>query len=76
MSEQHSQLQTPVHHKPHSLTRILCCCSAQQLTAALKGNILGGNETMEGLTKVSKLFTRITAAKQEVAAAKAQRNKL
>jgi hypothetical protein len=31
---------------------------------------------MEGLTKVSKLFTRITAAKQEVAAAKAQRNKL
>jgi hypothetical protein len=49
---------------------------AQQLTAALKGNIPGGNETMEGLTKVSKLFTRIAAAKQEVATAKAQRNKL
>ncbi len=31
---------------------------------------------MEGLTKVSKLFTRIAAAKQEVAAAKAQQNKL
>ncbi len=31
---------------------------------------------MEGLTKVSKLFTRIAAAKQEVAGAKAQWNKL
>jgi hypothetical protein len=31
---------------------------------------------MEGLTKVSKLFTRIAAMKQEVAAAKAQWNKL
>jgi hypothetical protein len=50
--------------------------AAQQLTAALKGNIPGGNETMEGLTKVSKLFTRISAAKQEVDAVKAQQNKL
>ncbi len=49
---------------------------AQQLTAALKGNIPGGNEMMEGLTKVSKLFTRIAAAKQEVATEKAQWNKL
>jgi hypothetical protein len=49
---------------------------AQQLTAALKGNIPGGNETMKGLTKVSKLFTRIAVAKQEVAAAKTQWNKL
>jgi hypothetical protein len=31
---------------------------------------------MDGLTKVSKLFTRIAAAKQEMAAAKAQWNKL
>ncbi len=54
----------------------LVVAAAQQLTAALKGNIPGGNETMEGLTKVSKLFTRIAAAKQEVATAKAQRNKL
>jgi hypothetical protein len=54
----------------------LIIVAAQQLTAALKGNIPGGNETMEGLTKVSELFTRIAAAKQEVAAAKAQRNKL
>ncbi len=49
---------------------------AQQLTAALKGNIPGGNETMEGLTKVSKLFTKIAVMKQEVAAAKAQWNNL
>jgi hypothetical protein len=50
--------------------------AAQQLTAALKGNIPGGNKMMEGLTKVSKLFTRIAAMKQEVATAKAQWNKL
>ncbi len=49
---------------------------AQQLTTALKGNIPGGNEMMEGLPKVSELFTRIAVAKQEVAAAKAQLNKL
>ncbi len=54
----------------------LVVAAAQQLTAALKGNIPGGNETMEGLTKVSELFTRIAAMKQEVVAAKAQRNKL
>ncbi len=54
----------------------LVIAAAQQLTAALKGNIPGGKETMEGLTKVSKLFTRIAATKQEVAAAKAQWNKL
>ncbi len=54
----------------------LVVAAAQQLTAALMGNIPGGNETMVGLTKVSKLFTRIAAAKHEVAAAKAQRNKL
>ncbi len=54
----------------------LIIVAAQQLTAALKGNISGGNKTMEGLTKVSKLFTRIAAAKQEVAAAKAPRNNL
>jgi hypothetical protein len=54
----------------------LVIAAAQQLTAALKGNIPGGNETIEGLTKVSKLFTRIAVAKQEVATAKAQWNKL
>jgi hypothetical protein len=50
----------------------LVVAAAQQLTAALKGNIPGSNETIDGLTKVSKLFTRIAAMKQEVAAAKAQ----
>jgi hypothetical protein len=54
----------------------LVIAAAQQLTATLKGNISGGNKTMEGLTKVSKLFTRIAAAKQEVTAAKAHWNKL
>jgi hypothetical protein len=54
----------------------LVIAAAQQLTAALKGNIPGGNETMERLTKVSNLFTRIAVAKQEVAAVKAQQNKL
>jgi hypothetical protein len=54
----------------------LVVAAAQQLTTALKGNIPGGNETMEGLTKVSKLFSRIAVAKQEVAAAEAQWNKL
>ncbi len=54
----------------------LVVAAVQQLTPALKGNIPGGNEMMEGLTKVSKLFTRTAAVKQEVAAAKAQQNKL
>jgi hypothetical protein len=70
MSEQHSQLQAPVYHKPTVSPESLVIAVAQQLIAALKGNIPGGNETREGLTKVSKLFTRIAAMKQKVAAAK------
>jgi hypothetical protein len=54
----------------------LVFAAAQQLTAALKGNIPGGNDMMERLTKVGELFTRIAVMKQEVAAAKAQRNTL
>ena len=50
--------------------------AAQQLATALKGNIPAGNETAEALTKVSKLFTKIAAAKQAAAAAKEQRNRL
>jgi hypothetical protein len=38
--------------------------AAQQLATALKGNILAGNETAEALKKVSKLFTKIAAAKK------------
>ncbi len=76
------QLRDTVNFKHQCITNptvspeSLIIAVAQQLTAALKGNIPGGNETMEGLTKVSKLFTRIAATKQEVAAAKAQLNKL
>jgi len=50
--------------------------AAQQLATALKGNIPAGNETAEALTKVSKLFTKIAAAKQAAAAAKEQQNRL
>ena len=50
--------------------------AAQQLTAALKGSIPTGNETAEALTKVSELFTRIAAAKQQAATAREQRNRL
>ena len=38
--------------------------AAQQLATALKGNILAGNKMAEALTKVSNLFTKISAAKQ------------
>ncbi len=61
---------------PTASPESLVVAAAQQLTAVLKGNIPGDNETMEGLTKVNKLFTRIAGMKQEVAAAKAQQNKL
>ncbi len=50
--------------------------AAQQLATALKGNIPAGNETVEALTKVNKLFTKIAVAKQAAAAAKEQRNRL
>ncbi len=48
--------------------------AAQQLVMALRGNIPTGNETVEALTRVSKLFTKIALAKKEVAKAKEQRN--
>jgi hypothetical protein len=50
--------------------------AAQQLATALQGNIPTGNETAEALKKVSDLFTKIAAAKNEVAKAKAQRNRV
>jgi hypothetical protein len=50
--------------------------AAQQLVTALQGNIPVGNEMVEALTKVSKLFTKIALAKNEVAKAKEQRNRL
>ena len=50
--------------------------ASQQLTTALKGNILAGNKTAEALKKVSELFTKIAEAKTAVAKAKENRNRL
>ncbi len=50
--------------------------AAQQLATALKGNVLAGNETAEALKKVSKLFTKIAAAKNKTAKAKEQCNRV
>jgi hypothetical protein len=49
---------------------------AQQLTIALQGNIPTGNKTAEALPKVSKLFTKIAMAKNELAKAKTMRNRV
>jgi hypothetical protein len=54
----------------------LVVAAAQQLTSALKGNILAGNETAEALKKVSELFTKIAEAKANVAKAKEQQNRI
>ncbi len=50
--------------------------AAQQLATALKGNILAGNKMAEALKKVSKLFTKIVATKNEAAKAKEQHNRV
>jgi hypothetical protein len=51
--------------------------AAQQLAIALKGNIPAGNETVEALKKVSKLFIKIVArAKQEATTTKEQQIKI
>jgi hypothetical protein len=50
--------------------------AAQQLAAALEGNIPAGNKMAEALKKVSKLFTKIAATKNEAAKAKEQRNRV
>ncbi len=50
--------------------------AAQHLTSALQGTILQESEMAEALKKVSKLFTKIAAAKAAGAKAKEQRNRL
>ncbi len=42
----------------------LVVVAAQQLGTALKGNIPAGNKMAEALKKVSKLFTKLAAAKK------------
>jgi hypothetical protein len=49
---------------------------AQQLTIVLQGNIPTGNKTAEALQKVSKLFTKIAMAKNELAKANTMRNRV
>jgi hypothetical protein len=68
---QHQYITTPMI-SPES--RVIA--AAQQLTAALKGSTPTGNDTADALTKVSKLFAKIVAAKKTAAAAKEQRNRL
>ncbi len=48
----------------------------QQLTSALQGNIALETKMAEALRGVSKLFTKIVAAKASAAKAKEQRNKI
>jgi hypothetical protein len=50
--------------------------AAQQLTIALQGNIPTRNKTAEALRKVSKLFTKIAMAKNELAKAKTMCNRV
>ncbi len=50
--------------------------AAQQLTIALQGNIPTGNKIAEALGKVSKLFTKIAMAKNELAKAKTMCNRV
>ncbi len=54
----------------------LVVAAVQQLTSALKGNILAGNETAEALKRFSKLFTKIAEAKAKIAKAKEQQNRI
>ncbi len=54
----------------------LVVAAAQQLTSALKGNILVGNETTEALKKVSKLFTKILVEATNLAKTKEQQNRI
>jgi hypothetical protein len=50
--------------------------AAQQLTIVLQGNIPTGNKTAEALQKVSKLFTKTSMAKNELAKAKTMRSRV
>jgi hypothetical protein len=54
----------------------LVVAAAQKLATALKGNIPAGNETAEALKKISKLFTKIAAAKNKTAKTKEQCNRV
>jgi hypothetical protein len=65
-----------VYHKPTGHTQTLVIKAALDLTSALKGTTSCNGETAERLQKFSELFTKIAAAKSELAKAKEQWNKL
>ena len=73
-----TRISNTVHFKHQYITNLTVSpeshvfAAAQQLATALQGNIPAGNKTAEALKKVSKLFTKIAAAKSKVAKAKAQ----
>ncbi len=50
--------------------------AVQKLTIALQGNIPTGNKIAEALQKVSKLFTKIAMARNELAKAKTMHNRV
>jgi hypothetical protein len=71
-----TRISDTVHFKHQYITKPSVIAAAQQLAIALQGNIPAGNETAEALKKVSDLFTKIAMAKNEIAKAKAQRNRV
>ncbi len=61
---------------PQVTPKILIIKAALDLKSALKGMVSRNGETAEVLQKFSELFTKIAAAKLELAKAKEQQNNL
>jgi hypothetical protein len=69
-----SNTNTSQTNRSHPKTLIIK--TASDLTSALKGTVSCDGKTAEVLQKFSKLFTKIAAAKSELAKAKEQQNNL
>ncbi len=82
MKTRATRISNTVFFKCHYITnpqvtpKTLFIKAALDLTSALKGTISHEGKTAEVLQKFSKLFTKIAAAKAELAKAKEQRNNL
>jgi hypothetical protein len=61
---------------PQVTPKILIIKAASDLTSAFKGTVSCNGKMAKVLQKFSKLFTKIAAAKSELAKAKEQRNNL
>jgi hypothetical protein len=61
---------------PQVTPKTLIIKTASNLTSALKGTISCNDKMADGLQKFSNIFTKIAAAKSELAKAKEQRNNL